>query len=336
MTTTNPYVFGFFILIGVIVSSIVVIFFLRFLDEKYVEKLKPSDRASVKKPSLLSGFAISWCFAISLGCVLAVGIVWAGDNFSGWNLITLLQYVAMIMFIPPMGLIVSTFAAVLATPFAARALRTGTRNLILYGSYFWVFLACYMLLAPSFHNNNLFIFVGVLVTLFGLVFIGQIPPKPIIGTIDRREKNLVLLMAVLTIGATLVGVNLNNRIPEDENTLIERMGNNDMDVSFNAAHKLEQKGKGPFLRACLNSNPNVRACAAHFLMDFPGKDVQRTLITTANDTDPWVRMWSAYSLGEIGDKDAIETLKKLSLDEKDFVKLDAVEALEKLHSRIGN
>lgn len=187
-----------------------------------------------------------------------------------------------------------------------------------------------MLLAPSFHNNNIFIFVGLLLTTLGLVVIGQIPPKPVM------EKSGVVVLIFLTIGLTVIWVNLNNKLPDDENSLIEMMGNNDEDVSFSAAHKLVKIGKAPLLRACLNSNPNVRGCAAHFLMNFPGKDVQTVLMTTAKDSDPWVRMWSAYSLGEIGDKDAVKTLEKLSTDDKDFVELDAKEALDKLKSRIQN
>jgi hypothetical protein len=140
----------------------------------------------------------------------------------------------------------------------------------------------------------------------------------------------VVISVILVLGLVYV----KNKLPDDENALIKMMGNNDMQVSIDAAHKLLSKGKDPFIRACSDSDPKVRSVAAHFLMKFSGKDVQRTLLTTASDSDSYVRMWSAYSLGEIGDKDVVSTLVKLSKDSNENVRSYATEALGKVNGRI--
>jgi hypothetical protein len=82
------------------------------------------------------------------------------------------------MFFPlpiPIGLIVSTCAAILATPLAMWALRTGKRNIIVYGITFWFFLAVYIFCAPSFNHDRFAIIGGVVLTVLGLVIIGLIP-----------------------------------------------------------------------------------------------------------------------------------------------------------------
>jgi hypothetical protein len=297
MFNSDPYFYLFIVVIGIVVCSIALILFIRFLDKKANHPVPEPTKLSL----LLKAFAISWCFAVSLGCVLVLGL-WASEgNFEDWKPLMICQSIAMIMFVPPIGLMVSTFAAVLATPFAAIALRTGFRNLIFYGSFLWVFLACYLFMAPSFRNDGLAISGGILLAVVGLLYIGQIPPKKSVVTEDvsksdiqhlkiqeRSKKSLFFILVPLSICVAISLVYWLNKLPDDENALIELMGNNDESLSFNAAHKLEQKGKDPFIQACSNSNPKVRACAAHFLKDFTGKEVQGTLMTTANDSDPWV------------------------------------------------
>ncbi len=112
---------------------------------------------------------------MSLGCVFIAG--WGNSNheLSNFTILMFFQEVFNLMY--PIGLAVSTFAAFVATPFAVLALKTGTKNLIKFGSAFWVFLALYIFWAPSFHHDGLAIGVGAVLTIAGLLVIGRIPPK---------------------------------------------------------------------------------------------------------------------------------------------------------------
>ena len=170
---SNLYVFCFSIFIVGAISSISFISFLRFLDKKYNKKLE--HQASIKRSSVFIAYGISWCFSFSLGCVFVVGMSEAEHNKEIFNIAWQLEAILMMMY--PVGLALCTFAAALATPLATRAIRTGTRNLILFGSLFWILLACYIFWAPSFNNDGIAIFGGFLLIVIGLIIIGQIPPK---------------------------------------------------------------------------------------------------------------------------------------------------------------
>ena len=58
------------------------------------------------------------------------------------------------------------------------------------------------------------------------------------------------------------------------------------------------------------------------------------LLESAVDSDRYVRMCSAYSLGEIGSAKALPTLERLLNDPEAIVRMNAEQALKKLRGRI--
>jgi hypothetical protein len=154
------------------------------------------------------------------------------------------------------------------------------------------------------------------------------------------KKKLLIVPLVAIVIASLAAYRTGDKmLPDDVPTLIELMGNNDMVVNTDAARKLMKHGKEPFLTALHNENPNVRAMAAHFLGLLHDPSVQGALIESATDPDHYVRMWSAYSLGEIGDEKALPALTALTKDKDDkdkegVVRVYAEEAIAKLKKRL--
>lgn len=125
-------------------------------------------------------------------------------------------------------------------------------------------------------------------------------------------------------------------LPNDIGSLTEMMGSNDQAIHLAAAHKLKRLyGKEPFLSALRNANPRVRDRAAHFLGFFKEPGVQEALISIANDPDPYVRKWVAYSLGQVGDQRAISTLRDLAKDHERMVRTNAEEAISNIEKRTG-
>jgi len=126
-------------------------------------------------------------------------------------------------------------------------------------------------------------------------------------------------------------------LPDDVDSLTELMGSNDQEIHLGAAHKLKRKfGKEPFLAALKHPNPNVRSVAVHFLSFFREPGVQEALISMASDSDPFVRKWVAYSLGQIGDKHAFLTLRDLAKDDQGMVRRSAEESIPELRRRTGS
>lgn len=81
---------------------------------------------------LLLGVALSWLYAVTLGLLFAAC---ASGTFS---LTTLL-----LPGVVPVALLISTVIAILIAPLAVWALKTGTKNLRVYGPILWVTLAAY-------------------------------------------------------------------------------------------------------------------------------------------------------------------------------------------------
>jgi hypothetical protein len=123
-------------------------------------------------------------------------------------------------------------------------------------------------------------------------------------------------------------------LPSDLPGLMNAMGDYDMRVSIAAARRVEERyGKAGLLQALKHPNPYTRSKAAHFLMSFPGSDVETALSDAASDPDRHVRMWCAWSPGEQGTAAVLPILERLAEDPEEIVRLKAVEAREKVQLR---
>ncbi len=148
------------------------------------------------------------------------------------------------------------------------------------------------------------------------------------------RKSLLVFPLVAIIVASLLAYNTEDKMLSDNvPALIELMGDNDLNTHTAAARKLMKHGKDPFLTALDHKNPNVRAVAAHFLGLLHDPSVQDALIKSSSDPDHYVRMWSAFSLGEIGNEKGLQVLKELSQDGERVVRLEAEEAISKIQKR---
>lgn len=125
-------------------------------------------------------------------------------------------------------------------------------------------------------------------------------------------------------------------LPEDLPSLIQAMGSNDMRVNFAAAHRVERLfGIEGLLAALVSENASARGVAAHSLMRHPGSKTQEALLNASRDGDEYVRMWSAFSLGKIGDESALPRLKDLERgDPSPLVTRRAQEAARALEQRL--
>jgi hypothetical protein len=81
---------------------------------------------------ILLAAAISWISSVTLGLLFAAGT-------SGHFSLRTLGLPGVV----PVALIVSTVVSVALTPLLVWALKTGTRNLYVYGPIFWIALATY-------------------------------------------------------------------------------------------------------------------------------------------------------------------------------------------------
>jgi HEAT repeats len=92
----------------------------------------------------------------------------------------------------------------------------------------------------------------------------------------------------------------------------------------------ERHGAGALLEGVRSANACIRAEAAHGLMRYEGAEVLAALLDAARDGDAHVRMWAAWSLGELGDPIALPVLDGLTRDRRDFVAVMAAEAVAKI------
>jgi hypothetical protein len=115
----------------------------------------------VKK--VLLATCLSWSFASTLGLMHAACV-------SGHFSLSTLQLPGVL----PVALLGSALAAILVTPMAVWSLRTGARNLCIYGPILWAILAIYVLLiSPRSAGYGLY---GVLLlAIIGLLVLGLIP-----------------------------------------------------------------------------------------------------------------------------------------------------------------
>jgi hypothetical protein len=113
---------------------------------------------------ILLAVALSWIYSVTLGWVFACALA---GNFS----LNTLRLPGVI----PVALIGSTLAAIAITPLAAWSVRTGVRNLWIYGPIFWLILAGYIVLViPKTGIRGPYGLFGIAV--IGVLVLGLIPP----------------------------------------------------------------------------------------------------------------------------------------------------------------
>ena len=124
-------------------------------------------------------------------------------------------------------------------------------------------------------------------------------------------------------------------LPDDLPSLLHLLDcTEDLDTKHCAMEKIQDVYGAPALLGALGGdNACIRSEAAHGLMLYRSDRVEAALIQAGGDDDPHVRMWAAFSLGEIGDKGALPILALLAKDRKDFVAAMAIEAREKIRKR---
>ena len=112
---------------------------------------------------VMLGAALSWIYAVTLGLLFAACA-------SGRLSFGTLQLPGVV----PVALITSTIIALLMTPIAAWSVRTGVRNLCIYGPILWIALAAWLVLVvpwnPGYGEHSVLI-----LGLVGVVILGFIP-----------------------------------------------------------------------------------------------------------------------------------------------------------------
>lgn len=148
-------------------------------------------------------------------------------------------------------------------------------------------------------------------------------------TLKRYGTSIGTLLLLLVCGGCC------GQLPEDLPALMGLLDcKSDMKVKHCAINKIRDAHGAPGLLQALHSeNACIRAEAAHGLMSFKDSAVRTALTDAGRDRDPHVRMWAAYSLGEVGDDGALLVLAELEKDPKDFVAVTATEAARKIRER---
>jgi hypothetical protein len=114
---------------------------------------------------ILTAALMSWAYSVTLGLLFAVVL---SENQSPRDL--------LLPGVVPATLLGSTIVALAITPVAMWSVRTGTRNLWLYGPILWVALAAYVVFAiprAGHYGQYGLLFLAAL----GLVVLGLIPAK---------------------------------------------------------------------------------------------------------------------------------------------------------------
>ena len=108
---------------------------------------------------------LSWSFSITLGLLFAS----CTEGRLNFRILALPAVV-------PVALLGSTIAALGLTPVAVWSLRTGGKNLHLYGPMLWAVLAIYIIVvAPKFAGMALY--GSLFMAVFGLIALGSVPAR---------------------------------------------------------------------------------------------------------------------------------------------------------------
>ncbi len=110
-------------------------------------------------------YVMSWAYSVTLGLLFAIVL---SENHSPRDL--------LLPGVVPATLIGSTIVAIAITPVAIWSVRTGTRNLWLYGPILWIALAAYIVFV--FPKVGYYGQYGLLcLAVLGLVLLGFIPAR---------------------------------------------------------------------------------------------------------------------------------------------------------------
>jgi Na+/melibiose symporter-like transporter len=112
---------------------------------------------------VLLAAGLSWIYSVTLGLLFAA-------STSGRLSFSTLKLPGVV----PVALISSTIIALVMTPIAAWSVRTGARNLYLYGPTLWIVLAAWLLLVVPW-NVAYGEYSVLILGLVGLVILGFIP-----------------------------------------------------------------------------------------------------------------------------------------------------------------
>ena len=112
---------------------------------------------------VLLAAGLSWVYSVTLGLLFAA-------STSGRLSFSTLRLPGVV----PVALITSTIIALVMTPIAAWSVRTGTRNLCLYGPILWIVLAAWLVAVVPW-NVAYGEYRVLILALVGLVFLGFIP-----------------------------------------------------------------------------------------------------------------------------------------------------------------
>jgi hypothetical protein len=112
---------------------------------------------------ILLAAAISWSYSVTLGLLFAA-------HSSGSLSLSTLRLPGVV----PVALIISTTVSIAITPIAVWSVRTGARNLRIYGPILWLALAAYIILVlPKVGRSGP---LGLLcLSITGLVALGFVP-----------------------------------------------------------------------------------------------------------------------------------------------------------------
>ena len=112
---------------------------------------------------VLLAAAMSWSFSVTLGLLFAAGV-------SGHFSLKMLRLPGVV----PVALIGCTMVSFVATPLAVWALRTGAKNLCIFGPVLWIALAAYEVVVIP--RTGAYGLPGLLVlAIAGLAALGFIP-----------------------------------------------------------------------------------------------------------------------------------------------------------------
>ncbi len=115
---------------------------------------------------VLLAAAMSWSYSVTLGLLFAAC---SSGRFS----VSTLRLPGVV----PVALIGSTVIAVVMTPIAVWSVRTGAKNLVIYGPILWVVLAAYILVVIP-RTGAYGPYGLILLGVAGLVILGLVPvPK---------------------------------------------------------------------------------------------------------------------------------------------------------------
>jgi hypothetical protein len=135
--------------------------------------MRPKTKSILKR--LLLAASLSWIFSVTLGLLLAAQIA-AQESGSAHESRSWFSYL-MLPGVIPVTLVGSTCAALGMTPAAVWSVRTGTKNLWIYGPVLWIVLATYEVVVIHSHKGGVYVFDGpLLLGIVGAAILGFIPP----------------------------------------------------------------------------------------------------------------------------------------------------------------